>query len=168
MPQPQVRVVGSGFTALFYNQQPIAWLESFVDSGQRPLGQPAQSVHQLDVPHPVEIVTNYVLDSGTITASIRETWSKNVWEHLAGLEGTHDILDVFERLRQSPDRVTCHSVIQPPNGRPPRGKIYHGCVVTSIDDSDTVRIGELSVAKNITITYTHSTRLGSTQGLPVQ
>jgi hypothetical protein len=55
--------------------------------------------------------------------------------------------------------VTCQTIIQPPGGQRPRGKIYHNCVVVDIADNDTITVGALAVAKGIVVAYTHSTSL---------
>lgn len=159
MPPTQVRVVGSGHTALEYNGQPIAFLQSFVDSGQAPVGRGAEAITPLGARHPVEIATGRVLGIGTLTARIYELWNEPVWYQLSGLAGNPSIIDVWEALAQSAATVTCRMVITPPagTGRPPRGKLYHGCVVTGIPDDETVDIGTLSVSRDITISYTHST-----------
>ena len=159
MPDTNVRVVGSGYTTLEYAGRPIAYLMQFVDSGQRPMGVGIESVTPLDAQHPVEIVTGRVLDSGTITASIKELWDAPVWYQLQGLVGQRTVVDVWEALRRMPGPVTCRVVIKPPNNRPIRGKIYHGCVISRIDDGETVSVESLSVDKNITIAYTHKTAL---------
>jgi hypothetical protein len=158
MPQPSVRVVGSGFTTLQYAGRDIAWLESFNDTGQNAFG-PTETIYELGpLRRAKEIVTPYVISPGTITASIRELWDRETWEHLSGLQGTTNIIDVFEALRQAPASVTCQSIIRAPDNTV-RGKIYHNCVVTNIDDGDNVAIGTLSVSKSVTITYTHATPL---------
>lgn len=157
MPPSRVRVVGSGYTSLEYNGQPIAFLQSFQDSGQRPAGGAgAEPITPLGARHPVEIATSRVLSEGSITATIYELWNQPVWYQLTGLAGRSTIVDVWEALANSAGSVTCRMVIRPPNA-PPRGKLYHGCVITSIPDSESVNIGTISVSKAITITYTHTT-----------
>jgi hypothetical protein len=159
MPDTRVRVVGSGYTTFNYKGLPIAFLEQVQDSGQAPVGTPFEAITPLGHLHPTDIVTQRVLGVGTIAMSIRELWNEPVWWQLAGLEGTDTIGDVFERLRQEPSFVTCTKIIQPPNGAPPRGLQYHNCVVTAIDDGDTITTASLSVARNISLAYTHKTRL---------
>lgn len=159
MPQTRVRVVGSGFTSLEYNGSPIAFLQSFNDSGQGPYGGAGyEAIVPLNARRPVEIATGRVLAEGRITATIYELWNQPVWYQLAGLAGNDTIVDVWEALRASNTSVTCRMVIRPPNS-PARGKLYHGCVITAIPDGETVNIGALSVSKSITITYTHTTQI---------
>jgi hypothetical protein len=159
MPNTQVRVVGSGFTTFSYKGQAIMFLEGVEDSGQRAFsdaGQGYQFIHPLGYQHPIEIATSRVLAGGTLNLTIRELWNQNIWEHLAGLAGSRNIVDVFALLAADPSYVTCTSVIQPPGGARPRGKVYNNCVVVDIADNDTVTVGALAVTKGITIAYTHS------------
>ena len=155
--ETNVRVVGSGYTILEYAGQPLAYLMQFSDSGQQQLGAGIESVIPLGARHPVEIVTGRVLDSGTLRARIKELWDAPVWYQLQGLAGRRTITDVWEALAQMPGVVTCRMLIKPPNNRPIRGKIYHGCVISAIDDSEQVTVGGLSVDRDITIAYTHTT-----------
>lgn len=164
MPDTQVRVVGSGYTTFQYRGKPIAFCEGIEDSGQRAfsdLGQAYQFIHPLGERHPVEIATSRVLAGGTLMLTIRELWNQAVWEQLAGLAGTNNIVEIFERMSRDPQYVTCQQIIKPPGteSRPGRwrGKVYHNCTVVDINDGDTVTVGALSVTKGITVAYTHST-----------
>lgn len=167
MPATKTRVIGSGYTTIEYNGKPIAFLQSFTDTGQFSLGPGAapaggagasEAIYVLGQNRAVEIAVGRVLAVGSITASIRELWNEPVWYQLSGLRGRRTITDVWEALRRSPAPVTCRMLIRPPQGAGPiRGKIYHGCVVTGIDDNETVTIGALTVAKDVVIAYTHTT-----------
>ena len=113
MPQTKVRVVGSGFTTFNYAGKPIAFCEAIEDSGQRAfsdLGQPYQFIHSLGAKHPVEIATSRVLQGGTLMLTIRELWNTAVWEQLAGLAGTYNIVEIFQRLADNPNYVVCQSI----------------------------------------------------------
>lgn len=158
MPQSKVRVVGSGFTTFNYAGQPIAWLESVVDTGQPPLSPP-EPIQPLGWLHPREIVTGRALGNGSLTLTIRELWNEPVWYQLAGLGGTPDIAQVWNRLAEQASFVTCQMIISPPGASVVRGKVFHNCVVTAIDDGDSLTIGALSIAKSITVHYTHTTVL---------
>lgn len=162
MPNTKVRVVGSGFSTFSYQGHPIAFLEGVEDSGQRAFsdaGQGYQFIHPLGASHPTEIATSRVLAGGTLNLTIRELWNTWVWEQLYGLTGAGNIVDVFALLAQNPQYVTCQTIIQPPGGVAPRGKIYQNCVVVDIADNDTITVGALAVTKGIVVAYTHSTKL---------
>jgi hypothetical protein len=162
VPNTQVRVVGSSFSTFSYKGVPIAFLEGVEDSGQRAFsdaGQAYQFIHPLGYSHPIEIATSRVLAGGTLNLTIRELWNQNIWEHLSGLAGTRNIVDVFAALAADPAYVTCQTIIQPPGGARARGKNYHNCVVVDIADNDTITVGALAVAKGIVVAYTHSSAL---------
>jgi hypothetical protein len=162
MPNTKVRVVGSGFTTFNYRGRPIAFLEGVEDSGARAFsdaGQGYQFIHPLGSRTPVEIATSRVLTGGTLNLTIRELWDRQVWEHLQGLMGAANIVDVFELLARDPSYVTCQTIIQPPGATRPRGKNYHNCVVVDIADNDTITVGALAVTKGIVVAYTHSSKL---------
>lgn len=156
--QAPVRTVGSNYTTFQYAGKAIAYLESIEDQGQRPLGQSHEFIHPLGYTHPTDIVTSRVLDGGTMTLTIKELWHQEVWEQMAGLAGTHDIIEIFQKLAKTPNYVTCTKIITPPTGKR-YGKIYHNCVITDIPDGDSIQIGFLSVSKAMAIAYTHTTAL---------
>lgn len=156
-----VRTVGSNYTIFQYAGKNIAYLESVTDSGQGAIsdnGRGFEFVHPLGSRTPTDIVTSRVLDGGTLALSIRELWHEEVWEQMAGLAGTHDIAEIFARLAATPQYVTCTKIITPPQGKR-YGKTYHKCVIADIQDGDTITLGALSVAKGITVAYTHTTPL---------
>lgn len=166
MPNTKVRVVGSGYTTFQYKGKPIAFCEGIEDSGQRAfsdLGQPYQFIHPIGYRHPVEIATSRVLQGGTLQLTIRELWNTAVWQQLAGLSSTYNIVEIFDALANDPQYVTCQQIIKPPGteNQPSRwrGKVYHNCVVVDINDGDTVTVGALAVTKGLTVAYTHNTPL---------
>lgn len=155
MPYNKVRVVGSGFTTFSYQNKVIAFLERVDDSGQDP-GTPPESITPLGSRYPIEIVTPRYLAMGTLTLTIRELWNEPVWWQLTNLAGTNDIISVFEVLAAEPSEVTCQMIIQPPGSSTYRGKTYHGCVVTGIDQRESIYVGALSVPRALTVAYTHT------------
>lgn len=156
-PKQRARNLGSNYTTLRYAGQNIAYLEAVQDMGQRPVNT-VQSVHPLGYRHPIEFVTPRAVQYGTLVLTIRELWNEEIWEQMAGLSGTKDIVEVFERLAQQQNYVTCSKIITPPNGQK-YGKTYHRCTITDIDDGETFDITTLSVPKRITVAYTHTTKL---------
>lgn len=166
MPYSRVRVVGSGFTSFNYNGQPLAWLTELRDGGQRPAVRP-EAITPLGHRYPIEIVTPRYLEMGSLTMTIQELWNEPVWWQLQGMAGTQNIVDVFDRLAAEPSEVTCTLIIKPPGSNVWRGKVYHGVVITDIDDSETVTIGTLQIGKTITAAYTHTTPLTGVAGAVV-
>lgn len=166
MPDTRVRVVGSNFSTFNFNGKPIAFLEGVEDSGQRAfsdLGQPYQFIHPLGATHPTEIATSRVLAGGTLILTIRELWNAPVWQQLAGLAKTQNIVDIFAAMARDPRYTTAQTLIKPPGTENSpgkwRGKIYHNLVVVDINDGDTITIGALAVTKGITCAYTHSSKV---------
>lgn len=156
-PRQRARNLGSNFTTFRYAGKNIAYLEAINDSGQAPIAAP-QAVHPLGYRHPVEIVTPRAINMGTLTLRIRELWHEEVWQQMAGLARSTDIIEVFEALSRQTNYVTCTKIITPPDGRR-YGKTYHRCVITGIPDGESFDITTLSVTKEITVGYTHTTPL---------
>jgi hypothetical protein len=157
----KVRVVGSGYTTFTYAGKAIAYLEIINDTGQAAVsngGPGFEFITPLGSRHPIDIVTSRVLDGGVLTLGIRELWNQQVWEQLQGLTGTKTIVEIFDRLAQTPQYVTCTKIIDPPNGAR-YGTVFHRCTVVNIQSGDTVSIGALSVQKQIQVAYTHTTKL---------
>jgi hypothetical protein len=173
MTTTKARVVGSGYTVLSYNAQPIMYCEGWEDSGQRAfsdIGQPYQFIQPIGAERPVEIATSRVITGGTIMLTIRELWNQPIWWALAGLAGTWNMVDIFKALAASPNYVTASLVIKPPGteGLPGRwrGKLYQNVTVVDINDGETVTVGALSVTKWITVAYTHYLPLNSNPFTP--
>lgn len=166
-PQTRVRVVGSGFTTFNYKGQPIAFMDRVADSGQAAYsdaGQGYEAIIPIGAEFPVEIATSRVLNFGTLTCRLRELWNEPIWWQLVGLSGTETIVDVWKRLGDEPGETTCQMVIKPPGSPTWRSKVYHDCVVVNIQDGEDVTVGALSVGKEITIAYTHTTILRANAG----
>lgn len=155
--QQRARVLGSNFTTFRYAGKNIAYLEMVNDMGQAPVAAP-QFVHPLGYRHPTEIVTARAIDGGFLDLSIREIWHEEVWQQMAGLANSHDIIEVFEALAAQPNYVTCTKIITPPDGRK-YGKTYHQCTIVSVPDGESFDITTLSSPKTIRVAYTHTTPL---------
>lgn len=157
MPTSKTRVVGSGFSVLRWNGQKIAFLENVNDQGQTPVAAP-QAVQPLDEPYPIEFAVPRAMNAGNFILTIRELWDRPVWQHLAGLEAAQDLLGVWDVMARMAGTITCQTIIKPPQGNYWRLKTYHNVVITSIDDSESIGIGTVTVAKSIGCSYTHSTK----------
>lgn len=166
MPAGKVRVTGSGYSTFVYAGKPIAFLNSVEDSGQRAWSDKGQAyafIQPLGSRTPVEIATSRVLGGGTLQLTIQELWNQAIWEQMAGMSGTNNIVEIFDRLAASPNYVTAQTIIKPPgtesNPSKWRGKIYHNVTIVDIADGDTLTVGGLDVAKPVVCAYTHTTRL---------
>ncbi len=148
--------VGGGYTAFVYNGKPVLYLDQIADTAPRPVAAP-EPVQPLDEAYPIEIAFPKAAGAGTLVLSIREQWASNVWETLPGYEGTNDIVEVFQRNIDS-GGVTCMKIITGPNGVR-RGFSYNGCVITDINDSETITIGTMTLPKQITLMYLKKVKL---------
>lgn len=159
MPYSQVRVVGSGYTSINYNGRPIKWCSRVDDSGQT-VGQGAsvQAITPLGYRHPIEIATPRFLGMGTLTFYITELWEQPAWWQMEGLEGTENIIDVFERLGALEGDVTATKFIKPPGRNQWFVKTYHGVVITDLGEGETVEIAGMTIDRTIRAGYTHTTR----------
>lgn len=153
----RARNFGSNYTTFRYAGKSIAYLEIVNDSGQAPVA-PYQAIHPLGYRNPQEIVTARAIGEGTLTLSIRELWHQEIWQQMAGLAGSVDIIDVFQALANQVNYVTCTKIITPPDGKK-YGKTYHRCTIVNIGDGESFDITSLSLAKQMTIAYTHTTPL---------
>jgi hypothetical protein len=143
--------------------QRIAFLETINDGGQSPVA-PVQSVHPLDEPYAIEFAVPRALGTGTLTLNIRELWSMPVWQHLKGLESANDLLGVWSVMAALPGTITCQTIIKPPQGNYWRVKTYHNVVITDIDDTESISIANMTIARDIMCAYTHATRAVVTAG----
>jgi len=154
MTASRVRVGGSGFTTLTWRSQQIGWLQSVSDTAPTPVAQ-AKAIQPLDSPTPVEIVTAKAVGAGRLILEVVELWNGPIWHELAGLEGANSILDIFSAQLQLGE-IVCTKVIKSPSGVM-RAKTYSGCVITDVDESETVAISTMEFPKKITIQYTKAT-----------
>ena len=157
MAQANVRNVGSNYTVFRWRGRSIAYLEAVSDSGQKQLVE-VESIYPLGESHPTEFVTPRAMTGGSLTFTIRELWDKPVWQHLFGLEGSNNIIDVWNALARDPSVVTCQTIIVPPQGNYYRTKTYHNVVVSDIDDSESISMTQMSIPRRMTCLYTHATR----------
>jgi hypothetical protein len=156
MADSQVRVGGSGWTVFTWQGTRIAWARVLSDTTPAPVAG-AQDIQPLDSEHPIEIITPRAVGSGTLRITLFELWDAPVWNQLAGLEGTNGILDIFKKQVQI-GSITCQKIIKTPNGGF-RTKNYYNCVVTDVNDSETVEIATMQMPKDLTIRYTHFKRI---------
>lgn len=152
--ESKTRVGGSGFTTMTWKGTRLAYLQTIMDIPPRPVGDPV-AVQPIDEPVPLEIVTSMAVGSGQLRCTFFELWNAPVWATLPGLEGTNNLLDVLKR-QMSLGEITMRKVIKSPSGIM-RAKVYHGVVVTDIDEGEQINIASMVLPKNMSMMYTYST-----------
>jgi len=153
MTEPKVRVAGSGFTVLSFQGTRLAYLREVGDRTPQPVAQ-AEEVQPLDEPVPLEIVTAQAVRGGVLSLQFYELWNTPVWAQLPGFEGTNNLLDVLKR-QITLGAITCRKVIKSPTGVM-RARVYYNCVITDVNEGETVNIGSMTLPKTIQIAYTHT------------
>jgi len=157
MPQPTVRVGGSGLTTFKWKGQTLAFLQTIQDTAPTPVAA-AVPVQSITDAHPSEIVTSQAVGPGTLRLTFYDVWNEEVWQKLAGFNTSYSLLDVLSNQLKN-GVVTCSKLIAIP---PPRGgfrvKNYYNCMITDIDAGEQINIASMVMPKGLTIMYTHSGR----------
>lgn len=154
MPPSLFRVAG-GYTKFSFRNEDLAYVMVVTDNAPRPVAPP-EPIHPLGERHPIEIAFPAAHGVGTLVVRFTEQWQSDVWQQLPGFEDAVDIVDVFSR-NLAVGAIECTKTITIPGGGT-RVVHYHGCVVTDINDSETVQLTTVTLPKDITITYTHKSR----------
>ena len=148
--ESKTRVGGSGFTTMTWRGTRLAYLQTIQDTAPQAVAS-AQVVQPMDEETPLEIVTAKAVGAGSLRLTFYELWNVAAWNALPGLEGTNNLLDVLKR-QLSLGEITCRKIIRSPSGLT-RARVYHGCVVTDIDEGETINIGTMTLPKTITVQY---------------
>lgn len=159
----KVRVTG-GYTVFHWSvdgggeekQEVIAFADTIAVSSVTPVAA-AQAIQPLNALRPVEIVTPRAHTYGTITLTLTELYNEAVWQRLAGLAGSRDIIDIMDYLAgvDNGARITKY-VRTPGNNTQDYYETFHNCVITRVADDETIRIDTMSVNKEIEVWYTHA------------
>ena len=154
MAESKTRVGGSGFTTMTFRGTRLAYLQNLQDTTPQPVAG-AQVVQAIDDSTPQEIVTSQAVGAGTLRMTFYELWNEPVWSRLPGLEGTNNLLEVLQRQIQLGE-ISCRKLIKSPSGIT-RARVFHGCVLTDIDEGEQVNIGTMTLPKTITMQYIRTT-----------
>jgi hypothetical protein len=152
--ESKTRVGGSGYTSMTWRGQRLAYLQTLQDTPPQPVAG-AQVVQPIDEETPLEIVTAVAVGAGTLRLTFYELWNEPVWAGLPGLEGTNNLLEVLKRQIQLGE-ITCRKLIKSPMGIT-RARVFHGCVLTDIDEGEQINIGTMTIPKTITLQYIKTT-----------
>ncbi len=164
----RVRNGGSGFTSFFWQQQPIAFCRQLAHTPPTPVVPGPTPIQPLDEPYPIDIITPAAQTVGTLQLELYELYNRKVWDHLAVIAGSIDIVNIMIKVAAAEKPIQIVKVIQPPTlggqvGGTGKGKyfdIFHNCVITAVEDGETIEIGTMEITKRISVMYTHTTRSG--------
>ena len=176
----RARVGGSGFTVFKWDGNPILFARQISHTSPQPVGPGTVPIHPMDTPYPVELVTPQALSMGTLTLELYELYGSNVWERLAGYlnntsssdtnRGPVDLAGLFQNVAQRGTPIQIVKYINPPartGSTTPNPTTYteeyHNCVISQLQDGETIEVGTMEVLKQMTVNYTHLTRGGRNQ-----
>jgi len=162
----RTRVGGSGFTAFFWRSQPIGFCRQIGHVSPTPVGPGPTPIHPLDEPYPIEVITPGAQNIGTLTLELYELYNHKVWDALADIAGEIDLVNIFIKIAEIGEDIQVVKLITPPTTL--RGQAmssyaerFHRCVITNVEDGETIEIGTMEVTKRLTVAYTHMTRDGA-------
>lgn len=160
----RTRVAGSGFTAFFWRSKPLGFCRQLAHTSPTPVGPGPTPIHPLDEPYPIDIVTPAAQNIGTLTMELYELYNRKVWDQLSLIAGSIDLVNIFIKVAAEKQPIQVVKVISPPTIRGESGKPYsdhfHNCVITNVEDGETIEVGTMEVTKRLTVAYTHMTRVG--------
>lgn len=153
----KVRVPG-GFTVFHWNSgsgnEVIAFADEVRVAAVTPVA-PAQVIQPLNYLRPAEIVTPRAHTNGVITLVLTELYNEAVWQRLAGLSNSRDIIDIMEYVAGLDNGIRVTKFVRTPKGAD-YYETFHNCVVTRVQDDEAIRIDTMVLNKEIELWYTHS------------
>jgi len=174
----RTRVGGSTFTVFLWQGSVIGFGNQVSDVSPTPVGAGATPIMPMDYPYAVEIITPAALNPGTLTVDMFERYNQKVWDDLAGLTGAVDLAEIFIRIASyGPGALQLAKVVRPPNlstsspdsaglsslsfnaslnsNQQSYAQIYNSCVVSNVEDGETISIGTMAITKRITLMYAY-------------
>jgi hypothetical protein len=163
IPGKRVRVGGSGYTTFSWDNgsgsKVIAFAQSVQVQSITPVAT-AQPIQPLDSTSVIEIVTPGAASNGVLTLTLTELYNQSIWERLAGLSGSQNIIDIMQYIATLPNGITITRTIIPPVGigSGPYSEAFYGCVVASVEDNETIDITTMSINKTMEVWFTSSVK----------
>lgn len=154
------RLGGSAVTQFEWMGEVIAFAKQVSVQSPTPVGQ-TTPIHPLNHRHPVELITPLAATMGAIQLELTDLFGEKAWERLQVLAGSQDIVEIFEAVavQNAGDTPIYISKVITPKGN--RGPVlrenYHNCVVSTVQDDETIQVGTMEVLKSISLNFTHST-----------
>ena len=146
-----------GYTVFHWEGNLIGFAEEIAVTGVAPITAPV-IIQPLDQLKPVEIVTSPAHTNGTITLTLIELYNESIWERLAGLTGTNDVAEIMRKIGARSEGVKITKIVQPPTKTigPAYFETFYNCVISRIDDNETINIRTMNVNKVIEIMFAFS------------
>lgn len=152
----QVRQAG-GYTVFHWQNHPIGWTNQVQVTAVTPVGDGAVAVQPMNALRPLEIVTPRAHSYGTIILTRLELWNKSIWQDLAGLANSNDIIDIFEYVAGLATPITVTKYVRVPgNAGNDRYEQFFNVVVALVDDGEIDALNTMTLEKTMTLWYTHS------------
>jgi hypothetical protein len=111
----KIRVGGSGYTIFRWEGTIIAVAESVQVNSVRPV-TPAVAVQPLNALRPIEIAVPAAHSNGELIITMKELWGQSVWQRLAGLAGSDNIIQIMNTMAARENPVQIMKVMRHPNG----------------------------------------------------
>jgi hypothetical protein len=178
----RARVGGSGFTVFTWDNKPILFARQISHISPTPVGAGTVPIHPMDEPYPVELITPQAASMGTLTLELYELYGAQVWERLAGYlggdpnatsalgsdgvtgkgKGPVDIVGIFNAVANASEPIRIIKYVKPPQIRgrtmKPYTEEYHNCVISTVQDGETIEVGTMEIMKQLVVNYTYMTR----------
>lgn len=163
MANTRVRVGGSGFTVFQWKDAAgthiIGFAQNVTVNPVQPVAPPV-AIQPLNAQRPLEIITPGAHTTGTMTLTLTELYNQAIWQRMAILANSQDIVDIMRTLAAQQNGVTITKTIRPGYLQPGQGQYsetFFGVVVASVDDQgETIGIETMELNKTMTLMYTHS------------
>ena len=180
MPASHVFVPGGGNTYVQIGTSSgvtLEFLSAFNDTPGTALGQ-ATDIQPIGSRYPIEIVTPYGQQSGTITLTVWKTWKHDAWVSAFmyqngttfgdenpwnGYETSNgqatgepvDLAEVLDAQRKLDNNIVVKKLEKASDGTDYRAISYQGAVITNIAPDGNVKNDTMTATTVITIKYTH-------------
>lgn len=156
-PNKRPRLGGSARTVFMWRGTVIGFAQSVTVEPVQPVADPV-AVQPLNSPRPVEILTPAATRWGVIRLTMTELYNRSVWQNLAGLANSQDLVDIFQYVARLDDGINIVKRVRPHISDGEYTETFHNCVIARINDGETIDITTMDINKEIEVWYTHSTK----------
>ncbi len=146
--------VGGGFTVFHWQNAVIGYADQVQVTSVPPVTG-AVAVQPMNALRPLEIAVPRAHGHGTIVLTLTELYNQAIWQRLAGLSKSNDIIDIMEYMAGLDDGVKVTRYIEPPRGET-YSETYFNCMIVRADDNETIRIDSMIQNKELEVWYTYS------------